>query len=182
MSLLLKDEKDIFVGAHVGFPSGAHKTEIKKEEARLLIADGVQEMDLVMNIGKLRSGEYDYVLDEIKYIVDISGDIPLKVIIEEKCLNNDEVKRACELILKGGADFVKTATGWINGAPNMERVKMIKSIVGNSLKIKVAGGIRDLETLLEMIKLGIDRFGINVKSAMEIVGECTSRPGELISF
>jgi len=166
---LLKDEEDILVGAPVGFPSGGHLQEIKAQEAKRLIADGVQEMDMVINVGKLKAGEYDYVLDEIKEIVDISGSIPLKAIIEINCLTDDEVKKACELVIKGGADFVKTGTGWVPGDANVERIRMIKQFVGDSIKIKAAGGIRTKEEFLELYEIGVARYGINTKSAMEIV-------------
>ena len=166
---LLKDEEDILVGAPVGFPSGGYLREIKVQEARKLIADGVQEMDMVINIGKLKSGEYDYVLDEIKEIVDLSGTIPLKAIIEINLLTEDEIKKACELVIKGGADFVKTGTGWILGDANIKRIKMIKQFVGDDIKIKAAGGIRTKEEFLKLYEIGIRRFGINLKSAIKIV-------------
>lgn len=166
---LLKDEEDILVGAPVGFPSGGHLQEIKFREAKRLITDGVQEMDMVINVGKLKAGEYDYVLDEIKEIVDISGSIPLKAIIEINCLTDDEIKKACELVIEGGADFVKTGTGWVPGDANVERIRMIKQFVGDSIKIKAAGGIRIKEEFLKLYKIGVTRYGINTKSAIEIV-------------
>lgn len=166
---LLKEEKDIFVGSPVGFPSGGHLREIKAQEAKRLITDGVQEMDMVINVGKLKSGEYNYVLDEIKEIVDISGFLPLKVIIEINCLTDNEIKKACELVIKSGADYIKTGTGWVSGDANIERVKMIKQFVGDNIKIKAAGGIRTKEEFLKLYEIGIRRFGINLRSAVKIV-------------
>lgn len=166
---LLKDEKDILVGSPVGFPSGGHLREIKVQEAKRLIIDGVQEMDMVINVGKLKSGEYNYVLNEIKEIVDISGSIPLKVIIEINCLTDNEIKRACKLVIKGGANYIKTGTGWILGDANIKRIKMIKQFVGDDIKIKAAGGIRTKEEFLKLYKIGIRRFGINLKSAIKII-------------
>jgi len=166
---LLKDEKDILVGSPVGFPSGGHLREIKVQEAKRLIIDGVQEMDMVINVGKLKSGEYNYVLDEIKEIVDISGSIPLKVIIEINCLSDNEIKKACELVIKGGANYIKTGTGWIPGDANIKRIKMIKQFIGDDIKIKAAGGIRTKAEFLKLYEIGIRRFGINLKSAIKIV-------------
>ena len=166
---LLKDEGDILVGAPVGFPSGGHLREIKVQEAKKLIADGIQEMDMVINIGKLKSGEYNYVLDEIREISDLSEIIPLKAIIEINILTDDEIKKACELVIKGGADFVKTGTGWISGDANIKRIRMIKQFVGDSIKIKAAGGIRTKEEFLKLYEIGVNRYGINIKSAIEIV-------------
>lgn len=166
---LLKEEKDILVGSPVGFPSGGHSREIKVQEAKRLIIDGVQEMDMVINVGKLKSGEYNYVLDEIKEIVDISGSIPLKVIIEINCLTDNEIKKACKLVIKGGANYIKTGTGWIPGDANIERIKMIKQFIGDDIKIKAAGGIRTKVEFLKLYEIGIRRFGINLKSAIKIV-------------
>lgn len=166
---LLKEEKDILVGSPVGFPSGGHSREIKVQEAKRLIIDGVQEMDMVINVGKLKSGEYNYVLDEIKEIVDISGSIPLKVIIEINCLTDNEIKKACKLVIKGGADYIKTGTGWIPGDANVKRIKMIKQFIGDDIKIKAAGGIRTKVEFLKLYEIGIRRFGINLKSAIKIV-------------
>lgn len=166
---LLKEEKDILVGSPVGFPSGGHLREIKVQEAKRLIIDGVQEMDMVINVGKLKSGEYNYVLDEIKEIVDISGSLPLKVIIEINCLTDNEMKKACELVIKGGANYIKTGTGWIPGDANIKRIRMIKQFIGNDIKIKAAGGIRTKVEFLKLYEIGIRRFGINLKSAIKIV-------------
>jgi len=166
---LLKEEKDILVGSPVGFPSGGHSREIKVQEAKRLIIDGVQEMDMVINVGKLKSGEYNYVLDEIKEIVDISGSIPLKVIIEINCLTDNEIKKACKLVIKGGANYIKTGTGWIPGDANVKRIKMIKQFIGDDIKIKAAGGIRTKVEFLKLYEIGIRRFGINLKSAIKIV-------------
>jgi len=166
----LSDTPDVLTGGPVGFPSGGHHIEVKKAEARQLIKDGVQEMDLVMNIGKFKSGDYLYVLDEIRRIDDIAGDsIPLKVIIEIPYLTDDEIKKACELCINGGADFVKTGTGWAGSGSDISKLRLIKDFVDNRIKVKVAGGIRSLEAVNEMRELGVDRFGISSVSAIEII-------------
>ncbi len=120
---------------------------------------------MVINVGKLKAGEYNYVLDEIKEIVDISGSIPLKAIIEINCLTDDEVKKACELVIKGGLILLKL----VPGDANIERIRMIKQFVGDSIKIKAAGGIRTKEEFLELYEIGVARYGINTKSDKEVV-------------
>lgn len=166
---LLKNDPDILPGAPVGFPGGAHKTEVKILEARELIADGVGEMDMVINVGKLRNRDYDYVLNEIVEIRKISKTVPLKVIIEVNSLDDSEMYKACDLAIEGGADFVKSGTGWIPGDANIERLEKIKKHVGSRIKIKAAGGIRTVEEFLYLDSLGIERFGINLDTAIMLV-------------
>jgi deoxyribose-phosphate aldolase len=177
---LLAGEKDIMIGAPVGFPSGAHRTEIKVAEARLLIQDGVQEMDMVLNVGKLHSGAVDYVLNDIRSVVGEAGAMPVKVIIEAPYLNADEIKKACELCIAAGAAFIKTSTGWVPNGSTLEMIKLITGFVGGAIKVKAAGAIRDLDTLLKMRRMGVARFGINLNSAMEIVRQVATLPGGVV--
>lgn len=165
----LSDYPDIYVGAPVGFPSGGAHTEVKLYEARQLILDGVQEMDLVLNIGKLKSGELQYVENEIKKVREIDNKLPLKVILETHYLTDDEIKKACEICIRTGADFVKTGTGWAPSGATIRVVKLIKDFVGSSIKVKASGGIRDLDTFYQMLDLGVERFGINIRTSIEIV-------------
>jgi len=165
----LKDSPDILVGAPVGFPSGGSKTDIKIQEALQLIKDGVQEMDMVINIGKMKSGDFNYVREEIKRIREISLDIPLKVILEVHYLSEDLVKRGCEICIEEDIDFIKTGTGWAPSGATIDIIKMIKGFVGNSIKIKASGGIRNYATLETMYNLGADRFGINVDTSIKIL-------------
>lgn len=180
LSDLLSAYPDIYVGAPVGFPSGAHKTRTKLTEAEQLLADGVEEMDLMMNVGMLRSGRLNYVEDEIKAIVQIAGDVEVKVILEVHCLSDDEIKKACELCIKAGAAFVKTSTGWMPTGATLETVSLISNFVGNAIKIKAAGGIRDLDTLAKMVALGVARFGINVQASMDLISACAQLPGGVL--
>ena len=167
---MLKDVDEVYVGAPVGFPSGAHCTQIKIAEAKQMILDGVEEMDIVMNVGKFRNKEYDYVLDELKQVIAVAGDDVLtKVIIELNCLNDEELKKACEIVMASGADFLKTGTGWVPGDANILRIRKIKDILGNTTKVKAAGGLRTREEFDQLLDMGVERFGINVKSALEIV-------------
>jgi len=180
----LTGAKDILIGAPVGFPSGAHKTEIKIAEAKELLKDGVQEMDMMLNVGKLRSGAYQYVEDEIRAIVDVAGreGVLVKVILETHFLTHKEIKKACELCINANAEFVKTSTGWAPTGATIEVVSLITKFVGNSIKVKAAGNIRNLDTLVKMYKMGVVRFGINVDASMEIIKECTDLPGGVLEL
>ncbi|MCL2828229.1 MAG: deoxyribose-phosphate aldolase [Oscillospiraceae bacterium] len=167
---LLKEEPDVYVGAPVGFPSGGHKTEIKLAEAKHLAVDGVQEMDIMMNVGRFLNKEYDYVLDELTQIIrDVPKGVLTKVIIEINVLNDAEMKNACALVIESGADFVKTGTGWVPGDANIGRIRAMKEVCGDKIKIKAAGGIRTPQEFLELYDMGVARMGINTKSALEIV-------------
>jgi deoxyribose-phosphate aldolase len=167
---LLVGENDIYTGAPVGFPGGAHKTEIKLLEAEHLIKDGVQEMDIVMNVSRFRNREYKYVSDEIKKILTITPDsVRTKVIIEINALTDEEIDKACEVIPDTGAEFIKTGTGWISAPINIARIKRIKDLTKGRMKVKASGGIRTREEFEELVNYGIERFGINLKTSMEIV-------------
>ena len=175
--LLSDGAEDILIGAPVGFPSGAHRTEIKVAEARFLLQDGVQEMDMMLNVGKLRSGEYRYCEEEIHSIVQTAGPVPVKVILEVHYLNRDQLKKACEMCIRAGAAFVKTATGWAASGATLDVVQFITSFVGSAIKVKAAGSIRNLETLVKMYRMGVSRFGINLNSSMDIVRSVAALPG-----
>jgi deoxyribose-phosphate aldolase len=166
---LLADSPDVMLGAPVGFPSGGHRTEMKVAEAKHLIWDGVQEMDMMLNVGKLRSAEYGYCEDEIRAVVQAAGDVPVKVILEVHYLNRDQIKKACEACINAGAAFVKTATGWAPGGATLEVVEFITGFVGSAIKVKAAGRIRNLDTLVKMYRMGVARFGINLNSSIEIM-------------
>jgi deoxyribose-phosphate aldolase len=173
----LEGEPDILVGAPVGFPSGGHTTAVKVAEARGLIADGVDELDMVLNVGKLRSGRHSYVEEDIRAVVEAAGALPVKVILEVHHLTPDEIKRACELAIAARAAFVKTSTGWAPSGATLETVRLITSFVGPAIKVKAAGSIRKLETVVAMLKMGVARFGVNLDSSIDILRECRSRPG-----
>lgn len=173
----LEGEQDILIGAPVGFPSGGHTTATKVAEAKGLVADGVQELDMVINVGKLKSGADAYVCDEIKAVVEAAGARPVKVILEVHHLTPDEIRRACELAIAGGAAFVKTSTGWAPSGATLGTVRLITSFVGSAIQVKAAGSIRDLETVVAMMRMGVTRFGINLDSSIEILRDCGARPG-----
>lgn len=177
---LLSEHKGILVGAPVGFPGGAHKTETKVFEARQLCADGVNEADMMLNIGKLKSGGFAYVEEDIKAVVEAARPIPIKVILETHYLTEDEIKKACELCIKAKAEYVKTSTGWAPSGATLEVIKLITGFVGNSIKVKAAGGIRNLKSLVEMYGMGVSRFGINLKASIDIVNEVDALPGKIV--
>jgi len=177
---LLADAPGILVGAPVGFPSGAHRTEIKVAEAKLLLLDGVQEMDMMLNVGKLRSAEYAYCEEDIRAVVQAAGEVPVKVILEVHHLNRDQLKRACEVCIRAGAAFVKTATGWAPSGATLEVVQFITSFVGSAIKVKAAGSIRSIDTLVTMYRMGVARFGINLNSSVDIVKSVAALPGGVV--
>ena len=170
LSLMLRDHPDIRVGAPVGFPSGGHTSRVKLLEAEQLLEDGVEEMDIVMNVGRFLNGEFGYVLDELKRIISLAGHRALtKVIIELNCLNDREMEDACKLVMDSGADFLKTGTGWVAGGANISRIARIKEMTQGRIMLKAAGGIRSYQEFEALLQLGVERFGINASSAVDIV-------------
>lgn len=169
----LPADSEIMIGAPVGFPSGGHTTDIKVMEAKRLVADGVNEMDMMINVGKLRSKAYDYVENDISAVVQ-SVNVPVKVILEVSYLTKEEIIKACELCIKGGASYVKTSTGWTGTPTKLETVKLITSCVEKKIKVKVSGGIRDLHTLVAMYRMGVSRFGINAQASINIIHELSA--------
>lgn len=151
---------DVEVCTVVGFPLGAMSKETKIFEAKDAIKNGASEIDMVLNIGKLKDKEYEYVEDEIRKIKEVIGkDTILKVIIETSLLDDDEKKIACEIIENAGADFVKTSTGFSTSGAKVEDIKLIREVVKDRLKIKASGGIKTYEEAVEMINAGADRIG-----------------------
>lgn len=143
----------------VGFPLGANTTESKIFEARDALDKGADEVDMVINIGKLKDGDIDYVTSEIKAVKNACQNNILKVIIETALLNEEEIKAASNAVLEGGGDFVKTSTGFSTRGASVEDVKIIKSVVGDDCKIKASGGIRTHDDMMAMINAGADRIG-----------------------
>lgn len=171
---LLGDDAEILVVGNIGFPSGGDTTNSKVAQAKELINLGCDEFDMVMNVGWLKSRKYAAVKQDIISVVDVAMGKPVKVILEVSCLTDYEIQKACEICIKAGATFVKTGTGW-NGKTTMEQIRLIKSVVGDRIKIKAAGGIRDLNTLLNMYRQGVTRFGVNLNSGISILKECSVR-------
>jgi deoxyribose-phosphate aldolase len=171
---------DVAVGTVVGFPHGGTTTEVKVFEAEQALQDGATELDMVINIGALRSGHDDYVRDEIAAVVaaaHAAGAI-VKVIFENAYLNDDEKVRACKLSETAGADFVKTSTGFAPTGATHEDLKLMRASVSPHIGVKAAGGVRSLDALLAVMELGVTRVGATQTAA--ILDEFRARKGEAV--
>ena len=155
---ILKDENPK-VCSVVGFPLGADSEEMKYAEARFLIFQGVDEIDMVMNIAFLKERKLDLVKNEIKKVVEAADGNCVKVIIETSLLNQDEKALACNIVMESGATFVKTSTGFSCSGATLEDVRLIKKIVGDRVGIKASGGIKTKNEALEFIEAGASRIG-----------------------
>ena len=169
------------VGGPVGFPSGGHATRIKVAEAAALAADGAEELDMMINVGRLKSGDHDYVAADIRAVVEAIAPLPLKVILEVALLTDDEIRDGSAIIADSGAAFVKTGTGWTPGATTIASLRIIIDTVAGRVAVKASGGIRDLATIADMLRLGVTRFGINARVAVDLVRQCAMlRDGRLV--
>lgn len=155
---LLKDS-DVNVCCVVGFPLGAMDTVSKAFEAKTAVTNGAKEVDMVINIGKLKDKDYDYVTNDIKEVVLASKPAIVKVIIETCLLTDEEKVEACKCAMKANAEFVKTSTGFSTNGATVEDVALMKKTVGDTCKVKAAGGIRSYEDAMKMIEAGADRLG-----------------------
>ncbi|RIQ17828.1 deoxyribose-phosphate aldolase [Jiangella rhizosphaerae] len=168
----LLDGSDTLAGAPVGFPSGGATTRTKLAEAEELLAAGVQELDVVVAIGRLRSGELDYVRDELAAVVRlVDGAVPLRAIIEVGHLDADAVRAASRCVVDAGVPWVKTGTGWSGAPTTVEHIRLIADEVGDRALIKAAGGVRGVATIEAMRALGVRRFGMNIEAAVAVVAE-----------
>lgn len=156
----IKDyNKDIKIAAVVGFPLGAMSTKAKAYEAKTAIEDGASEIDMVIEIGRLKEKDYDYVLNDIKACKEACGDNILKVIIETCLLTDEEKIKACELAVKAGADFVKTSTGFSQGGAKASDILLMRKTVGENIGVKASGGIHNKKEAMEMVEAGANRIG-----------------------
>ncbi|WP_462380021.1 deoxyribose-phosphate aldolase [Pseudomonas sp. Marseille-QA0892] len=147
------------VCAVVGFPLGAGLSESKASEAALAIAAGAQEIDMVLNIGWLKDGLFDEVLEDIACVLKACDTVPLKVILETCLLDEAQKVRACEICRDLGVAFVKTSTGFSRGGATLEDVALMRRVVGQDIGVKASGGVRDLATARAMIEAGATRLG-----------------------
>ncbi|MFC6465481.1 deoxyribose-phosphate aldolase [Marinilactibacillus sp. GCM10026970] len=144
----------------IGFPLGANTTEIKVAETKQAIADGANEVDMVINIGAMKSEDFGFVHDDIKAVVKAADHKAIvKVIIETSLLEHNEKIRACEIAKRAGADFVKTSTGFSTGGATVEDIKLMRLAVGPEMGVKASGGVRTLEDAKAMIEAGATRIG-----------------------
>ncbi len=156
----------------IGFPLGANTTDVKVFETQKALSDGADEIDMVLNVSKLKDKDYDYIINDIKSVKEACPNNNLKVILETDLLTKDEIGTACELCVKAGADFVKTSTGFVKGGvgAKVEDVKLMSETVKkHGLRVKASGGIRDREKALALIEAGADRLGTS--SGVAIVKE-----------
>ena len=167
---LLASNPGILLGGTVGFPSGGSSTAAKAFEADELLKNGCHELDMVINVGKLKSNLYQDVENDIKTIVRIAGNAPVKVILEVSLLTDKEIQDGSKIIYDSGASFVKTGTGWM-GPTTFAHIALIKKAVGDKIPLKVAGGVRNLSTLTKMVEMGVSRFGIGYVAALNIINE-----------
>lgn len=173
----LSDTPDTVVTGVVSFPAGADTTSMKVFTAKEMISLGCKELDMVINVGALKSQQYDVVYDDIKAVVDAADGVPVKSILEICYLTDDEIKRGSELAVNAGVTFVKTGTGWGPKPTTVDTIRIIKQTIGDSAFIKAAGGVRDLDTMLAMVDAGCDRFGIGIRSSLNIFNEAYARAG-----
>ncbi len=176
---LAKEElkgSEVKIAAVIGFPLGAMSKEAKIFETKKCIEDGADEIDMVLNIGFLKDGKYEEVEGEIREIKEAMGTQVLKVIHENCYLTDEEKRKACELSVAAGADFVKTSTGFGTGGSTLEDVKLMKEVVGDKAEIKAAGGVRDVETALRYIEMGVTRLGTS--SGVNLVSTGKAKDGE----
>ncbi|MGL6227277.1 MAG: deoxyribose-phosphate aldolase [Thermoguttaceae bacterium] len=161
----------VLLGGTVGFPSGGDSTSSKVAQTCEALKWGCDEVDMVINIGFLLSGMDKEVEADIRAVKEAAGSLPLKVILECHYLTPEQIVYGTELVMRAGADWVKTGTGWATTGATRENIALIKSLVGQFPKIKAAGGVRDLKTLLALHDLGASRFGISYAAAESIFAE-----------
>jgi deoxyribose-phosphate aldolase len=160
------DGSEVKVGCAVSLPLGAMSTDAKRFETEAAIDDGAQEIDVMLNVGRLKDGDDKYVLRELCDVVEAADEHTVKVILET-CLLTDEQKiRACQLVVESGAHFVKTSTGFSTGGATVADVKLMRATVGPEFGVKAAGGIRDVKTALAMIEAGATRLGTSASVAI----------------
>lgn len=164
---LLKDSA-VMVSCVLSFPHGADATPVKAFQARQAVADGVSEIDMVMNIGQFLSGNYDAVREDIRAVVEVAhaDNVKVKVIQESGFLTLEQVAKACELAREAGADFVKTSTGFSAGSATPEIVAVMLKTVGDSMGVKPSGGIRDWDTAVAYLRQGANRLGVGSTQAV----------------
>lgn len=150
---------EVRVACTVGFPLGAMDPDVKRYETEAAIDAGAQEIDVVMNVGKLREGQHAFVLRDLRDVVEAAEERTVKVILENCLLTREQKIAACQIVVEAGAQFVKTSTGFSTGGATLEDVRMMREAVGPDFGVKAAGGIRDCATAWAMIEAGATRLG-----------------------
>lgn len=156
----------VLVCSVVGFPFGTHSSKTKAFETEEVIRLGAQEIDMVIRVGALKEGRDREVLEDIRSVVQVASEHPVKVILETCYLTTDEIIRGCKLSIKAGASFVKTSTGFAEAGAKVEDVRLMRATVGKDLGVKAAGGIRTFEDAIKMIEAGANRIGTSSSLAI----------------
>lgn len=160
----------VLAGSPVGFPSGGATTATKVAEACELLDLGAQELDVVVAIGRLRSGETDYVTRELAAVVEVVGDrVPLRAILEVGYLDESQLRAGVDAVVAAGVPWVKTGTGWSGIPTTVDHIRVIAEQAAGRAALKAAGGVRDIATVREMARLGVTRFGMNADAAVAAV-------------
>ena len=172
---------DVKVCTVIGFPHGSHETAIKVAEARLALDEGCTELDMVINIGKLLHGDFDYVQDEIRQLADLAHErgAILKVILETCYLSDEQKVKCCQLAEAAGADFVKTSTGYGSKGCTIDDLKLMRASVSAHVRVKGSGGIRDLDTVLSARAVGASRCGVSATARIMEEAEARFAAGTL---
>ena len=155
----LLEDSDVQVCTVVGFPLGAMDADAKRYETEVAVDLGASEIDMVMNVGRFKDGEHDYIVREIRDVVEAADDRVVKVILETCLLTNHEIAQACKLVTQAQAHFVKTSTGFGNAGATLEHVKLMRETVGQFAGVKAAGGVRNANDAQAMIEAGATRIG-----------------------
>lgn len=166
------------VGCAIGFPLGATTTEVKVKETLQAIKNGAQEIDMVINIGAVKSKKYQFVAKDIKSVVAAAKPIGVKVILETCLLSNEEKVRIAKIAKKIGAAYVKTSTGFSTGGATVEDIKLLRKTVGKKIGVKASGGIRDYKTALAMIEAGANRIGTSAGVMIMQEAELVKKQGK----
>lgn len=164
---------DVKVCTVIGFPLGANTSAVKAFETADAIQNGADEIDMVINIGALKDGQDETVLNDIVAVIQAAQDKTVKVILETCLLSEEEIVKACQLCMQAKADFVKTSTGFSTGGATIENVRIMKAAIDDTMQVKAAGGIRTYEDLLKMVEAGASRIGTSAGcSIMQKKGDC----------
>jgi deoxyribose-phosphate aldolase len=170
------DGSEVKTGCAVSIPLGAMSTDAKRFETEAAIDDGAQEIDVVLNVGRLKDGDDKYILRELCDVVEAADEHTVKVILETCLLTDEQIIRACRMVVESGAHFVKTSTGYSTGGATVADVKLMRATVGPEFGVKAAGGIRDVKTALTMIEAGATRLGTSAGVAI-VKGLADIQPG-----
>ena len=166
-----QNKADFKIATVVGFPLGYNDLAVKTQECKTAFEDGVDEIDAVINVSAVKSGDWDLITDEfdrLSTFLGMKGKV-LKIIFETAYLTREEIAKLCSLCLKFGVDFAKTSTGFAHSGADIDTIAFMKSVLGDKVKIKASGGIRDAETALKMIAAGASRIGTS--SGLKIIGK-----------